>query len=218
MLLTIMPEWTLQFVITVLGAFFGAASAFTLENLRRKRAESEKTYANLVQAFLALRDKYFILYGLQKTYLDPYRHQEERFKLMPQAAVSFADTKIDYASLNCLIEKDRLDLRDQIFAAEQSYEATMALLSKLNDCIEESTLEFYTDVETGEVKQRHNPDKLHMLEAMVDALYEVADASTEQLGATVHEIAEFAYTHYPSRKKLELKSGLFEVDSQSMNK
>jgi len=208
-----MNELLSQFAITVLGAFFGAASAFALENLRRKRAESEKTYANLVQAFLILRDNYFILYSLQKTYLDPYRHQEDRFKVMPQIATSFTDAKIDYASLNCLIEKDRLDLRDHIFAAEQSHDATIVLLSRLNDCIEESIMEVYIDAETGETKVLHNPDNLPMLEAMIDAFYEVADASTEQLGTTVREIAEFVNVQYPDRKKLELESGLFKAES-----
>jgi len=200
--------WIFQLLVAAFGAFFGAWAVFRFENVRQKREERKRRYVALVQATLILFDEFNTLLNIQRTYLDPVRDNEQRFALLVPLTTGLAKARVDYTSLDCLVDEERVDLWQRVSLVEQGYETVVMGMDVLNEHIQRDRIDGAlvrgpVNMKTGHAEVLLDPGKAAILISIVDGFYDSVDRGVADQKDVIVEMIAFIKTLYPEKKEMK---------------
>jgi hypothetical protein len=201
-------------IITLVAAFLGSASAFLLEERRRRRQNIDERHSVIFRAQLVLLRQLDSLLNLTTHYLDTYRNHPNRALLMGPFYTGVTDLRVDFGSLWFvpLIDSDT-NLIHRIYLAESSFLTSTGMFNMRNNEMRRFMSERAKYVQsfnptTGELRMKSTMElelQVKLITDMTNGLYDSTDGAILQLETAIRDVRAMIRRVYPGRKSVEYK-------------
>ena len=190
-------------VAAAVGAFSGSGLAYLLEERRRRRAEADRRYSDLLKAQVALGMQREKLLNLQRAYLDPHRNEPDRHMRLEPLVMSMTDLRVDFSALVFIAEvKNGFGILQTMYLAEQGYITATTAVAESKSKIEKrqcggAIASGPVDTEINDAVAVFDSTAEADLKGFIDDLYRSVDMALDSFREAIRELTSACQRLYP---------------------